>query len=247
MDLVKDGQQCLLFRHLLSKKEHNEREAGRSYKGEDAAATEPAHLMSSSRLAMGEITAPFSSSTGINCLQLLSILCILGFSFALAVPSAPHCHGSPTSPHKQHPHGTHHQEARGRPKQAPHEPPCGSTPTEAKAGNFIFEQHLGAWVHPTCAWQEIVDGFRKMNSDLKREVAATDVPKLQNGNSSVIYRTYPQAYNIHYLYCQQKFWRINDCVTLIAETLTDQGKQHQALTYLLLYHDCVPLTLTIVS
>ncbi|WDK18392.1 hypothetical protein CGRA01v4_09677 [Colletotrichum graminicola] len=270
----------------LSNHERDERDAGIAYKDEDAAATERAHPGLSPRLATGEVTAPpgflasvknFACSRKINCLHLLSILCILGFFVALTVPSARHCHGLPPSPPKHHPHGTHHSEMVDRPKQKPHEPQCGSTPTEAKARNCIFEQQLGAWVHPTCAWQEIVHEFREVvgdiyvgwswywDTDLKREVAAADVPKLQNGNFSVTYTTFPRAHDLHCLYCWRKveyaiehgvkwidarchqFWHTKHCVTLIAETLTGQGEQHRALTYPLLFHDCVPLTSTIES
>ncbi|EFQ36606.1 uncharacterized protein GLRG_11751 [Colletotrichum graminicola M1.001] len=202
----------------LSNHERDERDAGIAYKDEDAAATERAHPGLSPRLATGEVTAP------------------PGFLAS-----------------------------------------CGSTPTEAKARNCIFEQQLGAWVHPTCAWQEIVHEFREVvgdiyvgwswywDTDLKREVAAADVPKLQNGNFSVTYTTFPRAHDLHCLYCWRKveyaiehgvkwidarchqFWHTKHCVTLIAETLTGQGEQHRALTYPLLFHDCVPLTSTIES
>lgn len=267
----------------VSNHDRDERDAGVAYKDEEGATTEQAHLGSSSKPASREITAPsgvFASfknatpSLKVNGLMLLGILCLLGFIIALAVPSAHHSHASLRRPPKQHPHGMQHHEAQDRPKQVPHVPQCGSTPVEAKTRSCMFEQQLGAWVPQACAWKEIVDEFLDVagdiyaewswywDADLKREVNATSIPELQNGNFSVIYTTYPRAHDLHCLYCWRKveyalehgvewmdarchqFWHTKHCVSLIAETLTDQAEEHRGLTYPLLYHDCVPLTST---
>ncbi|KAK2058042.1 hypothetical protein LY76DRAFT_463083, partial [Colletotrichum caudatum] len=156
----------------------------------------------------------------------------------------------------------------------PHKAQCGSSPAEARERNCIFEQQLGAWVPPACAWPEVRDEFLDVVGDmhaewqwfwdkeLTREVAAGEVPLLQSGNFSIIYTTHPQAHALHCLYCWRKveyaiehgaglvdsrchqFWHTKHCVTLLAEELTGQDEKHRGLTYPLLYHDCVGLTST---
>ncbi|KAH0422889.1 hypothetical protein CcaCcLH18_12541 [Colletotrichum camelliae] len=168
----------------------------------------------------------------------------------------------------------HHDEAHDRPKQIPHEPECGRTPAEARQRGCIFEQQLGAWVPTTCAWSEIVDQFHDItgdiylewewftDTDLTQKVPPSEVSQLQSGNFSAIYTTYPRAHDLHCLYCWRKveyaiehgigwmdarchqFWHTKHCITLVAQTLTEQAEQHKALTYPLLFHDCVPLTST---
>ncbi|KAK2008851.1 hypothetical protein LZ32DRAFT_684397 [Colletotrichum eremochloae] len=206
-------------------------------------------------------------------LLIIGMLCALSIVYVLGPSNAdrhPHAKMTHAGVHKHpRPHG---DEAHNRPHQPPHKAQCGSSPTEARQLNCIFEQQLGAWVPSACAWPEVRDEFLDVVGDmhaewqwfwdkeLTREVAVDEVPRLQSGNFSIIYTTYPQAHALHCLYCWRKveyaiehgiglvdsrchqFWHTKHCVTLLAETLTDQDEKHRGLTYPLLYHDCVGLT-----